>query len=152
MKKLTFLLSTFLILFNSFNLLHGTDSRFLFPFEIKVYASSENSRGYPARNTVNGKGMAGEYHDKLSQKSWRSTENHKQHPGTASGEAWIKYEFDTVKTIKEILIWNEQEQPDMGLKDIIIESSIDGENWQFLREVELPKGEGKIMNKVSSVL
>jgi hypothetical protein len=152
MKQTTFFLLTFIILFNSSNILYGTDLRFLFPFEIKVYASSEYSHGYPARNTVNGKGMAGDFHDNLKQRSWRSTANHKQHTGTASGEAWIKYEFDTVKTIREILIWNEQEQPDMGLKDIIIESSIDGEKWKLVREVVLPKEEGKIMNKVSSVL
>jgi endoglucanase len=127
-------------------------SRQLKPFEITVYSSSERSGGYAARNVINNRGIVGSLHDSLPHHSWQSLAENKTHPGTAAGNAWIKFRFDQEKPLEAIHLWNDHHEPQNSLREIVIQASVDNQEWQLVRKLTLPKGDREILNGPSAVI
>ncbi|NQV35363.1 MAG: discoidin domain-containing protein, partial [Phycisphaeraceae bacterium] len=54
-------------------------------------------------------------------------------------DPWIQYEFDDVKQLDVMTVWNANSAAEMaigwGVKDVLIEYSVDGENWNVLADV-----------------
>jgi len=66
---------------------------------------------------------------------------------TPPASAWLKYSFDAAYTLHELLIWNANEYGEefqgVGIKDISIGISLDGEVWTPLGDFEVPQGPGQ---------
>ena len=64
----------------------------------------------------------------------------------APASAWLQYSFDDVYTLHELLIWNAngfgEEFQGVGIKDITIETSLDGDTWTPLGDFEVARGPG----------
>ncbi|MCH8194425.1 MAG: hypothetical protein IIA65_10480, partial [Planctomycetes bacterium] len=100
------------------------------PFSIPIAgitATTASSFGISvAENTINGSGLAGDLH------------------GTSAGDMWISggipatidYAFDRAYKLHELWIWNSNQLIEafvgFGAKDVVIEHSLDGENWTVL--------------------
>ena len=141
MKKISLFL---LFLVNSFNpvcfgKVPDGCSRYLKPFEITVMASDDSDS--PAVNTINGSGLCGDLCDNKWSGTWGTAPNGggatNPHPGTTPGVAWIKFEFDKIYNLKEMLIWNYNEQTKRGLKKVIIEYTKDGTKWKVLGNITI---------------
>ncbi len=104
---------------------------------INVSASSTYSPGCAPENLINSSGLDGILHDNSMNAftMWHSHANPEASsafPGTATGTVWISFEFDAVYELRELWLWNHN-QPgytSRGLKDVVIEYSVDGENWK----------------------
>ncbi len=107
-----------------------------YPIE-DVTAVSNMSSGVGAgpENVVNGSGLdADDQHSTKADEMWL---------GAPDGEEplWIQFEFDMVRKLHEMLVWNYNVQFEpvlgFGLKDVTVEYSTDGVEWAVLGEVEL---------------
>ncbi|MCF7976019.1 MAG: discoidin domain-containing protein [Phycisphaerae bacterium] len=94
-----------------------------------VTASSAGGNNTPAM-TVNGSGLTGNTHSSDSEDMWLSI------PGDMS--PWLMYELDTAQKLDKILIWNSNTSSEgfigWGLKDVSIETSVDGVDWTVVVE------------------
>ncbi|MCF7975243.1 MAG: discoidin domain-containing protein [Phycisphaerae bacterium] len=94
-----------------------------------VTASSFSGKNTPAM-TVNGSGLTGSTHSTNSEHMWLST------PGDMS--PWLMYELDKTQKLDKMLIWNSNSSSEgfigWGLKDVIIETSVDGAEWTAIAE------------------
>jgi hypothetical protein len=66
---------------------------------------------------------------------------------TATADSWIQYEFDKAYKLHEMMIWNSNQVIEafigFGVKEAIIETALDGENWMAVNGVgELAKATG----------
>lgn len=104
-----------------------------------VVATSNTSSGVGAgpENAVNGSGLnADDQHSTSAEHMWL---------GGPDGEEplWIQFEFDMVRKLHEMLVWNYNVQFEpvlgFGLKDVTIEYSTDGVEWAVLGDVELAR-------------
>jgi len=103
------------------------------PFSIpvaNVTVTASSSFGVSvAENTVNGSGMAGDLHGSSAGDMWIS----------GGIPATIEYAFDGVYKLHELWIWNSNQLIEafvgFGAKDVVIEHSLDGENWTVLEGV-----------------
>ena len=90
-----------------------------------IVTASSFEEGKSPENTVNGSGLVDNVHSTVLTDMWL----------TAAGEpspAWIKYDFDKIYKLHEILVWNyngESFLTAVGLKDVIVEYSSDDVNW-----------------------
>ena len=77
-------------------------------------------------NTVNGSGLTDDLHGTVAPDMWIST----------GIPATIEYAFDRVYKLHELWIWNSNQTIEafigFGAKDIVLEHSLDGENWTVL--------------------
>ena len=71
-------------------------------------------------------------------------------PATKEGVVWLLTEFDQVRKIDHLSIWNydQDNHTNRGLKKVFLQYSSDGENWNTLKDGEndffiLPKAGGK---------
>ena len=82
-----------------------------------------------AENTINGSGLAGDLHGTSAADMWIS----------AGIPATIEYAFDRAYQLHELWIWNSNQLIEafvgFGAKDVVIEHSMDGENWTVLEGV-----------------
>jgi len=66
---------------------------------------------------------------------------------TPPASAWLQYSFDAAYTLHELLIWNANEYGEefqgIGIKDISIETSLDGAVWTPLGDFVIPRGPGQ---------
>ena len=80
-------------------------------------------------NTINGSGLVDELHGNISADMWIS----------AGIPATIEYGFDRAYKLHELWIWNSNQTIEpfigFGAKDVVIELSLDGENWTVLAGV-----------------
>ncbi len=124
----------------------GSDSlRILSCFEIK--ASSAGKNELPAVNTINGSGIIGDLCDNRWDSTWLtiSDSNGVIVPNSDNIKCgtWIKFDFDKVYKIKEMWVWNYNEEVSRGLKDVIINYTIDGNTWKKLGDYTFTQAPSK---------
>ncbi|MCH7921091.1 MAG: hypothetical protein IIC50_24370 [Planctomycetes bacterium] len=77
-------------------------------------------------NTINGSGLVDDLHGRAAPDMWIS----------AGVPATIDYAFDRVYKLHELWVWNSNQSIEafigFGAKDVVIEHSLDGENWTVL--------------------
>ncbi len=121
---------------------------------IKISASSE-FRGSEAVFAVNGSGMDRHFHqsDNLGKNMWLSDISdktvHARH-GTKDGVVWLLTEFDKVRKIESLSIWNynQDNHTNRGLQKVYFQYSSNGTDWQILKDGKndffiLPKAGGR---------
>lgn len=121
---------------------------------IKATASSE----FPTSKTefvVDGSGMENHLHqsNNLGHMMWMSQVSEKPvqaRPATKEGVVWLLTEFEQVRKIDHLSIWNydQDNHTNRGLQKVYLQYSSDGENWYTLKDGEndffiLPKAGGK---------
>ena len=111
------------------------------PFSVpitQITATTSSSFGDSvAENTINGSGLADDLHGLSAGEMWIS----------AGIPATIEYAFDRAYKLHELWIWNSNQLIEsfvgFGAKDVVIEHSLDGENWTVLDGVgPLAQGPG----------
>ena len=103
------------------------------PFSIPVTnitATASSSFGASvAENTINGSGLVDDLHGTSATDMWIS----------GGIPATIEYAFDRAYKLHEMWVWNSNQTIEpfigFGAKDIVIEHSLDGENWTALEGV-----------------
>ncbi len=98
--------------------------------QITATASSSSSADEGPANTINGSGLdAADLHAVDTTKMWLSA---------AGDSAWIRYEFDKVYSLYQMLVWNHNGVAEpligFGIKEATIEYSVDGAAWTRLGE------------------
>ncbi|MBQ8895067.1 MAG: GH92 family glycosyl hydrolase [Clostridia bacterium] len=100
-----------------------------------VKAGSQTSIIVP-ENVINGSGMSGDGFDAIHAKAagaagaWHTNGS----GSTGRTDAWIQFDFGKLTTVGEMHIWNmNQGTSDRGMKNVKIETSLDGEIWEELR-------------------
>jgi hypothetical protein len=81
--------------------------------------------------TVDGSGLEGDLHSRNVEDMWLTASG-------AEGPAWIKYEFDKVYKLHEMLVWNYNGPSSLrfsGLKDVAVRYSVDDVNWITVPDV-----------------
>jgi len=111
---------------------------FAYPIEnVTASSDADSSAGEGSENTINGSGLneQGE-HSIAAGDMWLTT-------GGAE-PIWIRYEFDRIYKLHEMLVWNYNVQFErvlgFGVKDVTVEYSVDGVDWTVLSDVELAQG------------
>lgn len=136
-NKITFL-TTLLLIFSFFSCKGQLQFfSFLSAENIKANASSTYSQGCAPENLINSSGLDGILHDNSMNAftMWHSHANPDESsafPGTSIGTVWISFEFDAIYELNEFWLWNHN-QPgytSRGLKNVVIEYSVDGEKWK----------------------
>ncbi len=108
--------------------------------EILATASSSSNAFSTPEKTVDGSGLAdNDTHNIKTEDMWF----------TAMGDSapWIQYEFDTVKKLDTMKVWNSNSSAEgflgYGVNGVLIEYSKDGESWAILEDVnELSRAPG----------
>jgi len=121
------------------------------PFEaITASASSSNSDTSDAVMTIDGSGLdpEGELHENSTEGMWMSA------PGDLS--PWLMYEFDDVQKLDQMLIWNSNHPSEAaigwGVKDIDIQISLDGVDWQSIPGVgPITRGPGFVPSEAQAI-
>ena len=109
---------------------------------ITATASSVQQPDMGPENTINGSGLdADDLHSTSEADMWLSSDAGPQ-------PTWIQYEFDTVYKLYEMWVWNYnvtfESVLGFGFKDVTIEYSADGTDWQTLDGVgEFAQGTGE---------
>jgi len=98
--------------------------------DVTATASSSNDAGMGPEKTIDGSGLdAIDQHSTTATDMWLSA---------AGAEHWIQYEFAKVYKLHEMLVWNSNQMIEafvgLGAKDVIIETSLDGETWTVLED------------------
>ncbi len=118
-----------------------TAEPFSYPVDsVTATASSSAQPGQGPENTVNGSGLnLGDGHSTVLEGMWLS--------GQEPHGAWIQYEFDRVRKLHEMWVWNYNGSFESiigyGLKDVTVEYSIDGMEWMTLGDFRLARAPGK---------
>ncbi|MHC4518117.1 MAG: discoidin domain-containing protein [Planctomycetota bacterium] len=119
-----------------------TTEQLAYPIEGVLASSNATSdEGVGPERTVDGSGLnAMDEHSTVSSDMWLGI------PAGAD-PVTIQYAFDQVYKLHEMLLWNYNVQFELvlgfGLKDVTVEYSTDGENWDVLGDVELAQATGK---------
>ncbi|MHC4175500.1 MAG: LamG-like jellyroll fold domain-containing protein, partial [Planctomycetota bacterium] len=97
---------------------------------ITVTASSFNKIEEGPENTINGSGLDdNDLHSDDSKAMWLSSMIGPQ-------PSWIEFQFDNVYKLHQMLVWNHNSSVELvvgfGIKEAIIEYSVDGVNWTTL--------------------
>ncbi len=100
------------------------------PIEAITVTASSASAGMGPENTINGSGLnALDQHSNIPLEMWL----------TGATDAWIQYEFDSAYKLHELLVWNSNQAIEgfigFGIKEALIETSVDGETWTPLAEM-----------------
>ena len=107
-----------------------------------VTASSVNRDDEGPENTINGSGLDdSDRHSSESTAMWLGS-------GTDPNPTWIQYEFDTVRKLHQMLVWNYNSSVEplvgFGIREATIEYSVDGADWLVLGTAhEFAKGPGQ---------
>ncbi|MCF7974937.1 MAG: discoidin domain-containing protein, partial [Phycisphaerae bacterium] len=99
---------------------------------IQATASSESENGVSfAEKTVDGSGLEGDTHGVQLETMWFTA--------TPDLDPWIQYEFDGVKKLDTMKVWNSnglaESSIGWGVKAVDISTSVDGVNWRVLEDV-----------------
>jgi hypothetical protein len=101
------------------------------PIETIAAMASSAKRNMGPRKTIDGSGL-----DQLDQHSTDPTDMWLANDST---DSWIQYEFDTVYKLHELWIWNSNQAIEsfigFGVKDALIETSVDGLAWTQIVDV-----------------
>jgi hypothetical protein len=104
---------------------------YLIPAENIIATASSQEENQGPENTIDGSGLVDDYHSTVLTDMWLT-------PAGQPAPAWIKYEFDKVYKLHEMLIWNYNGQSylsALGLKDVIVEYSTDDSNWMQIEGI-----------------
>ncbi|NQV36070.1 MAG: discoidin domain-containing protein [Phycisphaeraceae bacterium] len=106
---------------------------------IVATASSQSNEFSTPDKTIDGSGLANGIHGIGPDTMWFTT--------SVDLDPWIQYEFDSIKKLDTMTVWNSNSSAEMaigwGIKDVQIEYSVDGESWDALPEVtQLSRGPG----------
>jgi len=101
--------------------------------------SSTDGDGDPIK-TVNGVGLnENDEHSAALEDMWSSA--------STDMNPWIQFEFAKAEKLDRVHIWNHNTQTEsilgFGIKEALIETSVDGETWSELGTVELAQAPGK---------
>ncbi len=101
--------------------------------------ASSMSEPQDASNTVNGSGLnENDEHSPLVQAMWVGADT--------DMTPWIEYAFDQVEKLDKVHVWNHNSQTEsilgFGIKEALIETSVDGESWSEFGTVEFPQAPG----------
>ncbi len=96
---------------------------------IATTASSYSTEFSLPENTINGSGLgADDAHSTASEAMWFTA--------PVDLDPWIQYEFDGLKKLDIMKVWNSNSAAETAIgwsvKDVVIEYSVDGENWDVL--------------------
>ncbi len=99
---------------------------------ISVTASSVGNEFSMPERTIDGSGLdANDMHAITPETMWFTV--------VTDLDPWIQYEFDTVKKLDVMTVWNSNSFPEKaigyGVKDVEIATSVDGETWDVLPDV-----------------
>jgi len=115
---------------------------------ITATASSSDVGANP-QNTINGSGLTNGQHSTANTAMWLSGKG-------AAQPAWIQYTFDSVYKLSEMRVWNYNVvfEPVLGfgLKDVIIEYSVDGTTWTVLKETQFARAPGLENNPADTIV
>jgi hypothetical protein len=98
------------------------------PVDVTHVTASSSADENPPSLIVDGSGLDGSMHSAESDTMWLS----------ATGDAmpWLMFEFDQLQKLDQMLIWNSNSKSEgfigWGLKDVNIETSMDGVAWTAL--------------------
>ncbi|NQV34463.1 MAG: discoidin domain-containing protein [Phycisphaeraceae bacterium] len=97
--------------------------------DIAVTASSVSNEFSPPQKTIDGSGLdADNQHSIGPETMWFSA--------SVDLDPWIQYEFDGVKKLESMKVWNSNGAAESaigwGIKEVQIETSVDGEQWDLL--------------------
>jgi len=111
------------------------------PGENITATASSQAPGQGPEETINNSGLdANDLHSEDTSMMWLTAEGE-------SGPVWIMYEFNKPYKLHEMLVWNYNGNTILalfGLKNVVIEYSIDGTNWIQIENVtELDRAPGK---------
>jgi hypothetical protein len=119
----------------------------------KVWSFSVEPMAIPVENitaTASGSNLSMEPEKTIDGSGLNAMDQHSTDPTTmwlALGTPWIQYEFDKAYKLHELLVWNSNQVIEafigFGVKELTIETSLDGENWSALGgPVEIDKAPG----------
>ena len=96
---------------------------------IAVTASSSSNEFASPEKTNDGSGLGADgSHEIAADTMWFTA--------SVDLDPWIQYEFDNVKKLDTMTVWNSNSAPESaigwGVKDVEIATSVDGENWDVL--------------------
>ena len=105
-----------------------------YPIEGIIASDSISGTDGDAQNTVNGSGLSESgQHSTSATDMWLVV-------GNGVDPVWIQFEFDRVYQLHEMQVWNYNILFELvlgfGLKDVTIESSVDGVEWTVLADAE----------------
>ena len=104
-----------------------------------IATASSQSEDQGPENTINGSGLVNDLHSIEVKDMWLTSP-------ADTGPYWIQYEFDKLYSLDEMVVWNyngESVVAGLGLRDVTIEYSIDGEDWTQLNGAyEFPMAPG----------
>ncbi len=104
-------------------------------------SSAVPAKGMTPDKTVDGSGMTGDEHSTDEDAMWLSDP-------AAPLPAWIQYEFDDVYKLSELWVWNSNQAVEgfigFGARDVTVEYSLDGVEWNSLGDVEFAQAPGDV--------
>jgi len=104
-------------------------------------SSSSAAKGMTPDKTVDGSGLTGDAHSTEEADMWLSAP-------LMTLPAWIQYEFDDVYTLSELWVWNSNQAIEsfigFGARDVTVEHSLDGVEWNSLGDVEFAQAPGEV--------
>jgi len=111
-----------------------------YPITDVTATASSSATGQGPENTVNGSGLdASDQHSITATDMWLSDFFGPQ-------PTWVKYEFDKAYSLNELLVWNSNQLIEIsvgvGIMDVTIEYSQDGEVWTILDDVRFNQAPG----------
>ena len=117
---------------------------------ITATESDDDWGQFPASNLVNGMGLDanGLTFNMLSYGTWIGQDlgyDTSAAPNTTVGPAWVKFVFDDIYKLGEVWVWNGNLSgigADYGMRNVIVEYSVDGTTWYTKGTYEFPKGTG----------
>ncbi len=99
---------------------------------ITATASSVSNEFSTAQRTIDGSGLSADDAHAISPESMWFT-------ATVDLDPWIQYEFDDTLKLDTMKVWNANSSAETaigwGVKDVLIEYSVDGEDWTVLEGV-----------------
>ncbi len=106
------------------------------PSDLMTAIADSNAFLQGPENTINSSGLEDELHSHDNLDMWLSDTSE-------PNEAWVQYSFDKAYKLDEMLVWNHNAQSEnivgWGIKNALIEYSVDGNQWIALDAVELAR-------------
>ena len=117
-----------------------TTEPYAYPITSVTATASSFTTDMGPEKTVDGSGLTDGQHSSVDTDMWLSSPNE-------SLPAWIQYQFDRSYQLLDMTIWNSNQKVEpyigFGAQSVLIEYSLDGENWSTLDAVEIPRAAGQ---------